>query len=210
MPNPIASVPSSPLPIDATVNAAAEAFVSTLLQVFEQGTSGLSSTENTDPSYQQLDGAGAVGPVLLRSREQQLFFRQLGVAIATNFANLSVSVPEPYFAQTFTSAGVARGDVVVLVGEGVVGPGSCITDLGAMVLGVAKEAAAAGDPVSVVLFGSFFDILTDAVVKTEYFLGPAGSLVLFDTLTPGQRIVRMGYASSPTDLEVRITDIGVR
>jgi len=210
MPNPVTAVPATPLPIDANVNAAAEAFLTSLLQIFEHGTTGLSGQENTDPSYQQLDGAGTIGPMVLRSREQQLFFRQVGLALAKNFANLTVTVPEPYFSQSYTSDGVTRGDAVVMTSEGHVGPGSCTTDVGSLLVGMARDDASAGATVVVVLFGSFFDVLVGAALNEEFFLGPTGRPVRFDDLVPGQRIIRLGYASSSTDLEVRIDDLGVR
>ena len=86
MANPIVTVPAAPLAIDATINSAAENFLSSLLQVFEHGTTGLSApTDETDATYRPEDDHGHVGPMLLRSREQQLFFRQLGIAIAVRF-----------------------------------------------------------------------------------------------------------------------------
>lgn len=86
MPNPIVTVPNAPLAIDATLNVAAESFLSSLLQIFEHGTTGLTDPQElTDATIHSDNGHGNVGPMLLRSREQQLFFRQLGLAIAVRF-----------------------------------------------------------------------------------------------------------------------------
>jgi hypothetical protein len=53
-------------------------------------------------------------------------------------------------------------------------------------------------------------VLSGATFGTEYFLGSTGQPVLFGSLSQGQRLVRLGIARSATDLEVRITDLGLR
>jgi hypothetical protein len=83
MPNPIDTVPNAPFVITPTVNASAESFVGVLLQIFEHGTTGLANpADETDATCYPTDEEGHVGSLRLRTKEQQLFFRQLGVAIS--------------------------------------------------------------------------------------------------------------------------------
>lgn len=83
MPNPITDIPLVPLQIDDDINASAEAFVANLLQLFAAGSVG-----TTNPYHAPEATVYPTGPdkppasTLLTTRAQQLFFRQLGVAIA--------------------------------------------------------------------------------------------------------------------------------
>lgn len=213
MPNPVVTIPGTPLVIDDATNEAAESFVATLLQIFEHGTVGLADpTQNTDPTYEPNDQHGNVGPMLLRSRAQQLFFRQLALALATSglTGGGGQGIVSPYLAQNFVSGGVSRGDGVYLSGTGIVSRGNSADDTHAAVIGVAAADAAAAQPVSVILAGIMGSALVGATPGVDYYLGAAGQPVLFSSLVPGKRIIRLGYASSPTDLQVQVVDLGVR
>jgi hypothetical protein len=214
VPNPV-PVPSSPLSVNADENARTELFVQTLLQLMRAGTtpSGIDSSLVTDPTVfpQAPDSDAAV--LLLSTRAQQLFYRQLGLAITKNFTgagDIVFPAPNPYLEQTFLTTGLTRGAGVYLSSSGTVSQGSCSSDAASLIIGVAESNVANGVAGAVIAIGTLGGVLSGATPNTEYFLGPIGLPVLFSTLTQGQRIIRLGVASSSTDLEVRIADFGLR
>lgn len=82
---------------------------------------------------------------------------------------------------------------------------------GARAIGVARTGGAANPGTSeVVKHGICAGCLTSATVNIPYFLGTAGALVVFGSIpTPG-RVIRMGYASNASDLDVNIQDLGYK
>lgn len=217
MPIPV-TIPAGKLSLTDAEQTEAEAFLAILAQVVRSGTTGSSvdtpptalvpPNAPTDPAT----GLPQVEYLTLDSPDKQLFFRQLAVAASKVWSpsNIIIPPPAPYLAQTYTSAGVSRGDAVVLSASGTADSGSNGSDAGALIIGLAMADADPGTTVSVLAIGTFYGVLSGATFGTEYFLGPTGQPVLFNTLSQGQRLVRLGIARSPTDLEVRIMDLGLR
>lgn len=122
MPNPV-PVLTSPVALTDEENTKIEAFVTTLLQVFRSGSTGLSNPLlNTDATiYSQSPNQDAAAMVLA-SRAQQLFFRQLGVALAKNFTGGGTDpTPQPGTGVTFEGVCLATdqvGDFVYMAGAG--------------------------------------------------------------------------------------------
>ena len=188
----------------------------------------------TDPTIDSGTGKPVLEALSIETPEQQLYYRQLAVAffstIAVGGGALSGSVnpgpnlvPKadgtgkllpgwlpPVLQQSFASTGVTKGRGIYISAANTVSQGANDADLHAAIIGVAAEDAAIGQSVTATLFGKIAGVLAGAAAGAEYFLGPAGQPVLFDVLAPGQRIVRLGYALSTTDLEVRIMDLGLR
>lgn len=210
MPNPV-PVPSGPISLNPTENLRVEAFVQSLLQVMRAGTSGLGDpTLLTDATvFPQANDADPAA-LHLASRAQQLFYRQLGVAISKNFSGAGEIVIPPYLEETFTSAGLARGVGVYISAPGVVAQGSYDSEAPSRIIGISLGAAAAGASVQVLNTGVISAVLTGATPGAEYFLGPTGLPVLYSAVPDGKHIIRLGIASTTTDLEVRIADYGVR
>lgn len=52
--------------------------------------------------------------------------------------------------------------------------------------------------------------LTGATVNTPYYIGHAGTPVLYSALVHGDRIIQAGFAKNATDLELEIHDTGNR
>jgi len=219
-------------------NAQVEAFVAALVQVLRAGTTGVTDPQlNTDPTIysQEIDADGT--PLELASRERQLFFRQLGVALVmvggAGGGGLDPSLvnvnPGPNLVpradgtgkllpgwlpatwqRDLLCTGVTKGRGVYLSGISTVSQGANDTDVHAAIFGVAAATVANGQVAPIAIYGPVTDVLSGAVPGEEYFLGSSGEPVLFNMLVPGNRIIRLGYAVSSTDLEVRITDLGVR
>jgi hypothetical protein len=81
MPNPV-PIPVGPLAITDADTAKAEAFVSAIAQVFQSGTiGGTNPFDITPPTVYPQSSNNSSTPLALATKEQQLFFRQLGIAL---------------------------------------------------------------------------------------------------------------------------------
>ena len=214
MPNPV-PVPSGPLTVvDGDINSA-ETFVAALARIIQSGATG-----STDPSLNPSATLLPVGPdqpptpVALLTREQQLFYRQLGAAISAVFRTGSAgpgTLPPTQLVPVFVSNGVTKGSGVYIDSAGRVKNGDCTDDTKSSIIGVAAATAGVGAGVAVDVLGAVSGVLTGATTGQAYFLGPTnGQPVLFSSLVPGNRIIQLGVATSPTNLEVQIVDLGVR
>lgn len=113
MANPV-PVPGGPLSIDDTDIALAEAFVAAIAQIMQSGTTGGAGT-GASASIYPITVDGVPVAVSVGTKEQQLFYRQLGIAIAKSMAlgaTLNVNSGGPItFPATCDSAAVV-GDLV--------------------------------------------------------------------------------------------------
>ena len=108
------------------------------------------------------------------------------------------------------SGGNAAKAGVAFNSSGKIVDGACTTTdtLSSRIVGVAMEAKLADESALVVFSGPAAGVLTSATIGTPYYLGSTGQPVLYSTLTAGQRIIRLGYAMSASDLFVSIQDMG--
>jgi len=107
-----------------------------------------------------------------------------------------------------TSANTTIGVGLYISGNNTVAPGASAVDAQARVIGCARTAVTSPAPVEVVSSGPVVGALSTATANTPYYLGPAGTPVLYAALSGGDRTVRLGFAKNATDLEVRIHDYG--
>ena len=212
MPNPV-PVPAGPLSINDVDTTLAEAFVAAIIQVMQNGTSGGTSTLDTPATVFQLNIGGVAVPLTVGTKEEQLFFRQLGIALAKSMAlGATLVIPPPIgLVPILFSDGTTKGSGIYLDSNGRAADGDCTQDAKSVVMGVALANSTVGASVSIAAGGVAAGVLAGATPGAQYFLGPSnGQPVLYDTLTAGQRIVQLGVATSTADLDVRIVDYGVR
>lgn len=104
---------------------------------------------------------------------------------------------------------LTKGVVVESRGADVVGVASNLVRA-TRVIGVTLNAVASFSYVPVQAEGLARGVLEEAIAGSMYFLGPQnGELVAYGSLVPGARIIQIGIAKNPTDLELRIQDFGV-
>lgn len=115
MPIPI-PVPGTPLSAADADIARAEQLLGFLFQTISKGSIG--SAVNTPPTYIQDSVNGSVVPLLLQSPEQQIFYRQLAVALTIWLATPPPSpTPSPVYSFNGTCLSTAQlGDIVYLTG----------------------------------------------------------------------------------------------
>src|SRR5512140_893127 len=175
MPNPV-PVPSGPQTIVDGDITSAETFVAALARIIQSGAVGA-----TDPSLNPSPTVLPAGPdqdptpVALLTREQQLFYRQLGAAISAVFRTGSAgpgTVPPTLLVPVFVSNGVTRGSGVYIDSMGRVRNGDCNNDLMSCIVGVATTTAGVGAGVAVDVLGASVGLLVGATAGTRYFLGP--------------------------------------
>ncbi len=107
-------------------------------------------------------------------------------------------------------AAIAQGQAVYYTGPDSVSPGSCNTAGKDNIIGVAAYSVALGATVSIYRAGTAAWALSFATLGAAYYLGSTGMPVLASALQSGNRVIRLGYASNYTSLDVRIEDVGVR
>lgn len=109
-------VPISPLPATNLDVSRAEQLVSLLVQVIARGSEGAAT--NTAPTFTQGSVNGASSPLELATPEQQIFYRQLAVALTVWLATPPPSpAPSPSFSFSGTCLSSAQlGDVVYMNG----------------------------------------------------------------------------------------------
>jgi len=107
-----------------------------------------------------------------------------------------------------TSANTTVGVGLYISGNNTVAPGAAAVDAQARVIGCAKTAVTSPAPVEVISSGPVAGALSGATANVPYYLGSAGTPVLYAALTGGDRTVRLGFAKNATDLEVRVHDYG--
>jgi hypothetical protein len=82
-------------------------------------------------------------------------------------------------------------------------------DLTSQVIGIAKEAGVADDPIQVVKYGVLTGF-TGLTQRTAYYLGATGQLVVYGSVPRPGRVIRCGFAKSTTDLDIQFMDFGRR
>jgi hypothetical protein len=97
-------------------------------------------------------------------------------------------------------ATIAAGEIVALMADGYVDPANTADFLGACVVGIAIQAAVAGDRVDVVTHGPVVCLLEATPAALYYASDTAGE----PSASVGTKDVLVGYAESATVLFVRI------
>lgn len=107
-------------------------------------------------------------------------------------------------------ASIAQGNPVYFSGANKVSKASCSSAATAKVIGISGGNANVGQSAGVVFSGSFAGILdgTTFARGDSVYLGSNGAMVQYASLTSGDRIIRLGFARSATDLQVMIQDMG--
>lgn len=120
----------------------------------------------------------------------------------------AASVEGTYNTATDTTA---NGDPVYWNGANTLGKARADTVTKSRVIGVIETGGgAAPTTVTVVSTGPCTGVLSSATPGRPYFLGTTGGLALRSAATSGDRLIRMGYAKSASDLWVEIQDMGRR
>lgn len=105
----------------------------------------------------------------------------------------------------------ANGDPVYWNGSDTLGKARADTLVKSRAIGVIETGGgAAPATVSVVSVGPCSGVLSSATPNTPYFLGTTGGLATAAGLAAGDRVIRMGYAKTATELWVEIQDLGRR
>src|SRR4051812_5209258 len=91
MPHPV-PIPAGARPVTDAETARAEALVAALTQIIQYGTSGATTNPPRTDTPQGLDQA--LAPLVLSTAEQQLFYRQMAVALASSFVDFASSTVE--------------------------------------------------------------------------------------------------------------------
>jgi hypothetical protein len=94
MPHPVLPLPTAPRTLTDAQNLTVEAFVEAIAQIFAHGTVGsavptpATLTFDSDPTeYDSLTGRPLPKPLLLDTKEKQLYYRQLAAAIITSIGS---------------------------------------------------------------------------------------------------------------------------
>jgi hypothetical protein len=121
MPNPV-PIPTGPLTVTDADTDRAEAFVAAITQVFQSGTLGVTDPLRiTPPTIYPQGPDTAATSLVLSTKEQQLFFRQLGIAIARSWESGGGTPVTPTNANTFVGpclSSAALGDLVYIASAG--------------------------------------------------------------------------------------------
>ena len=109
------------------------------------------------------------------------------------------------------SSAVSAGDPVCWSATaGTLARADAATDATSRVIGLAATAAASGATVSYISGGTVGSVVTGATGNTPYFLAAGGGLTTTIPTATGNRVIRVGFARNPTDIQVAITDMGKR
>lgn len=133
----------------------------------------------------------------------------LGTLTAGTTSDASSLHFHPKHVQFWTASGaIAKGDAVRISGNDVVSTGANSADASSRIIGVADAAISDTASGPVLTSGICTGILSGATANTPYYLGSAGTPVLYGALGGGARVIRLGYAVNATALQVQIQDLG--
>lgn len=204
MPNPV-PIPAGPLDITDDDSTLAEAFVAAIAQVMLAGTSGGTPGRAT-PATIFAAGADALpSSLVLATKEQQLFFRQMGIAIAKSMALGSTVIPGGDSTPTTFSAtcpsGASVGDLVYVSSAGYVTPVD-ITDVAkvpAVGCILSKSSSTSCLVQTAGLAGGLYSGLTAGAM---YYSGLSSRPSILPTPSVGQSLFlqALGIALDPTTL----------
>lgn len=205
-------VVKTPIELSAEDVAQVDSFVEVFVRLTAAGTVG---AEVLSPVIAQF-GVNPPAPLELVTAKQQLFYRQLGIALRKagvisvgtggGGTTTSQTISQPFNA----AVEIHFGAGVYVTTTGGIADGDCRDDDKSRIVGIATASAAPGVEVRIVSVGTIAGVLDVATPGTPFFLGQNGQPVLFDSLQFGERIIQLGIARSSTDLEVRLFDLGVR
>ena len=209
MPIPV-TVPGSALPIDDPLTAVAESFLTYYLQIIANGTSGGTPSLQT-PGLTAPPGNDPTGPsvpVIISKKEQQLYLRQMALAMAQLLRDQlgSFSVQ---FMRVADTGGVTANTGVYYSSDDKILSGSSFLAAHSGIIGFSPAAIAGGATGTIQKSGVVVGALSGATAGTPYYLGHSGIPALFASLSPGDQLVLLGYAKNATDLELSIQQLGV-
>jgi hypothetical protein len=109
------------------------------------------------------------------------------------------------------SGDVGASKAVYIDGSGTVAQASCSATSTARVAGISYNVAtSSGDFVTFITSGLMAPVGQTLTPGAPYYLGSSGELVEFSALVSGDRVVRLGYASTASSLQVAIQDLGAK
>jgi hypothetical protein len=201
MPIPV-TVPSVPIAITDEETARAELFLTELVGIIKNGTTGGSPALQT-PAMLVPDNPNPSGLVALDidTAEKQLMFRQTALALVKTCGVL---------VRTADSAAIPVGAGVYYSGNNIIAKGDCSSPTKTAIFGVAMETIAGLSTGRVANYGVVEGVLLSATAGTKYFMGAGGLPVLVGAVASGSRLIQLGSARNATDLEIHIQDLGVQ
>jgi hypothetical protein len=212
MPIPV-SLPSGALAIDDTISATAEAFVAAIGQVFRSGTSGATLNtpptlfpDGTNPAIDPGSGQPYLASLVISTPEQQLFFRQLAVAIASAIGSGGGGGPPPITVQlvqfdALCPSTVAVGDLVRVASAGHVAK-TDITDIASLPAIGVVTAKATTTSCTVQTHGIVAGLFTGLTPGLLYYVARDSTLGPLPVPTSGETLFwqAVGVALDPTSL----------
>lgn len=210
MPIPV-TVPAVPLPNDDALTAVAEAFLTAMVQLVKNGTTGGSLTTPAMVVPSGNDPNGPSVPVTLDKDTYQLNYRHIGLSIATVLrSQIPSAVPTVQFTRTADSSGVTAGTGVYYSANDKVSTGDSSALAKAGCIGFAPAAIASSATGTIISIGLVTGVLSGATAGTAYYMGHDGKPALLTALSTGDQLVLLGYAKNATDLDVNIQRGGTK
>lgn len=108
-----------------------------------------------------------------------------------------------------TAAGLTIGAPVIISNLGTAEPGAASSAATAGIVAVCTQTTAASGNAPLATHGKVTG-LSGLTAGAPYYLGDSGGLALYSAVTSGNRAIRIGFASSATDLIVNVQDMGVK
>jgi len=166
------------------------------------------TTLQSGASGVSVKGVGALFEIATVATSANVTAANLGTLTAGTSSNASALHYHQDEYQIFTSSGsITKGDGVYFSGNDVVSTGQSAGTLAqAHIIGVADQTVTTGQPVRVKTFGTVTGVLSGATFGDNYYLGSAGTPVVYGSLAAAARVIRLGMAKNATDLEVRLGD----
>lgn len=212
MPIPVL-LPPGAQPIDNGISATAESFVAVIGRIFRSGTTG--ATLNTpptlfpdgeNPGIDPATGAPYLAPLIISTPEQQLFFRQLAIAIITAIGSGGGGGGGATFVdlvqfEAICPSGIAVGDLVRITIAGHVDRANPANISLMPVIGVVT-AKATSTSCTVQTHGLVQGIYSGLAAGQMYYVGRTSSISPLPTPNPGEVLFwqAVGVALDPTTL----------
>jgi len=210
MPIPV-PIPSGAYVMDDATSAAAEAFVATIAQIFRSGTTGATINtpptlfpDGTNPAIDPGTGQPYLVPLVIDTAEEQLFYRQLAIAVATAAGSIVVPptpTPQLVLFDATCPSGVVVGDLVRISSAGHV----ALTDITSVTLmpavGVVK-AKASSTECTVQTHGYVQGIFSGLTAGLSYYVSRASKVGPLPIPTAGETLYwqAVGVALDATTL----------
>jgi hypothetical protein len=212
MPIPV-SLPVGALVIDDAIATTAEAFVAAIGQVFRSGTTGATLNtpptlfpDGTNPAIDPGTGRPYLASLVISTPEQQLYFRQLGAAIATAIGAGSGGGPPPITVQlvqfdALCPSTVAVGDLVRVVSSGHVDKTDILDIASLPAIGIVTAKATTTN-CTVQTHGIVSGLFTGLTPGLLYYVARNSTLGAIPVPTSGEILFwqAVGVALTPTSL----------